>query len=116
MKRPNVRYLLSGFTETTGVRVFAFEGVTDDWVRTAYSVTADLALARKHGIRVQELPLLCRRVLEMRSEDKDQRAFTFAEGDMTIHADRARAEIESHKKKPFAGAAKVGSASTAQAV
>lgn len=97
MKRPGMRYLLSGFTENTGIRVFAFEGVTDDWVRTAYSVTADLALARKYGIRVQELPLLCRGVLERRSDD-DQRAFTLAEGDMTMHADLVRAAIESHKK------------------
>lgn len=100
MKRQNVRYLLSGFTENTGVRVFAFEGVTEDWVRTAYSVTADLALARKHGIRVQELPLLCRGVLERHGDGDDRHAFTFEEDDMTIHADFVRAEIESRKKKP----------------
>lgn len=100
MKRRNMRYLLSGFTENTGIRVFAFEGVTEAWVRTAYSVTADLALARKHGIRVQELPLLCRGVLDRRGESDDRRAFTFEEDDMAIHADFLRAEIESRKKKP----------------
>lgn len=115
MKSAGVQYLLSGFTQNTGLRVFTFEGVADDWAKTAYSVGADLALARKYGIRVQELPLLCRRVLERRTEDGDQRAFTLTEGDMTIHADLVRAAIESQKKKaprrPFTAAATAESAS-----
>ena len=105
-----MQYLLSGFTQNTGFRVFVFEGVTNEWVRTAYRVSADLVLARKHGIRVQELPLLCRGVLERRCNDDDQRAFTLTEGDMTIHADLARAAVESHKKRrpfrPFGAAAR----------
>jgi len=108
MKAVGVQYLLTGFTQDTGVRVFAFYGIAADWARTAYSVKADLALARKHGIQMQELPLLCRAVLERRSESDDQRDFTFTEGDMTLHSDLVRAAIESHKKKgprrPFAAA------------
>lgn len=104
-----MQYILTGFTQDTGFRVFAFEGVTDHWVRTPYSVRADLALARKHGIRVQELPLLCRGLLDRRSDDDDQRTFTFTEGDMTIHSDLVSAALEAHKKKaprrPFAAAA-----------
>jgi hypothetical protein len=104
-----MQYLLTGFTQNTGVRVFVFEGVAADWVRTAYSVSADLPLARKHGIQMQELPLLCRGVLEQRGEDDDRRAFTFTEGDMTLHAGLVRAALELSKKKaprrPFAAAA-----------
>lgn len=103
-----MQYILTGFTHSTGFRVFAFDGVADHWVRTAYSVRADLALARKHGIRVQELPLLCRGLLEQRSEDDDKRAFTFTEGDMTLHADLVRAALEANKRKaprrPFTAA------------
>lgn len=110
MKGTGVQYVLAGFTHSTGFRVFAFEGVADDWVRTTYSVRADLALARKYGIRVQELPLLCRAVLEQRSESDDQRAFTLTESDMTLHANLVSAAIESHRRKaprrPFAAAAK----------
>ncbi len=94
-----MQYLLTGFTQDTGVRVFAFEGVAADRVRTAYSVKADLALARKHGIPMQELPLLCRAILERRSEDDDQRAFTFTEGDMTLHSNLVRAALDSQKRK-----------------
>lgn len=104
-----MQYLLTGFTQDAGVRVFAFEGVTADRVRTVYSVKADLALARKYGIRMQELPLLCRAVLERRGEDDEGRDFAFTEGDMTLHSDVVRTALELHKKKtprrPFAAAA-----------
>jgi len=99
-----MEYRLTGFTQNTGVRVYAFEGVAADWVRTAYSVGADLALARKHGIRMQELPLLCRGILDQRSESDERRAFTFTEGEMTLHANLARAALESRKKKAPRGA------------
>ncbi len=109
MSGAGMQYLLTGFIQNTGVRVFAFECVAADRVRTAYSVKADLALARKHGIQMQELPLLCRGVLERRGEGDEQRAFTFTEGDMTLHADLVRAARDSQKKKgprrPFAAAA-----------
>jgi hypothetical protein len=109
MRAAAVNYLLTGFTESTGFRVFAFEGVTPEWERKTFSVKADLALARKHGIRVQELPLLCRAVLERRTDDNEERAFTFTEGDMTTHASLVSAAIEAHKKKaprrPFAAGA-----------
>ena len=112
-----MRYLLTGFTHDTGVRIFAFEGVAADRDRTEYRVRADLALARKHGIQMQELPLLCRGVLEQRLEGDDQRAFTFTDDDMTLHSNLVRAAIEAQKKKgprrPFAGAA-TASASAAQ--
>jgi hypothetical protein len=104
-----MQYLLTGFTQDTGVRLFAFDGVADHWMRTTYSVKVDLALSRKHGIRMQELPLLCRAVLDQRSASDDRHAFTFTEDDMTIHSDRVRAALEAKQKKtprrPFAAAA-----------
>jgi hypothetical protein len=99
--KASMRYVLTGFTHSTGFRVFAFDGVTEHWVRTSYSVRADLALSRKHGIHMQELPLLCRAVLDRRSEGDDQRAFTFTEDDMTIHSNAMSAAAESRKKKPW---------------
>jgi hypothetical protein len=99
MKGTGMQYILTGFTHNGGFRVFAFEGVTNGAARTAYSVNADLALARKHGIRVQELPLLCRAVLELRDENDDRRAFTFTEGAMTLHSSLVRAALESQKRK-----------------
>lgn len=103
-----MQYLLTGFTQITGVRVFAFEGVASDRVRMAYNVSADLALARQHRIQMQELPLLCRGVLDRRGEADERRAFTFTGDDMTLHSNLVRAAFEAQKKKaprrPFAAA------------
>jgi hypothetical protein len=92
-------YILTGFTHDVGFRVFAFEGIAEDRVRTAYSVRADLALIRKYGIRVQELPLLCRKVLERREGQDPQRTFTYTEAEMRLRADACAAEAASQKRK-----------------
>jgi hypothetical protein len=95
-----MQYILTGFTHDMGFRVFAFEGVGEDRVRTEYRVKADLALIRRYGIRVQELPLLCRAVLERRNETKEQRTFTYTEADMCVQADvRATRDAATQKKK-----------------
>ncbi len=99
MKGTDMHYSLTGFTHSTGFRVFSFEGITAHSVRTTYSVRADLTLARKHGIRVQELALLCHGILERRREEDDQRAFTFTEDDMSVHASLVSASLEAKKRK-----------------
>lgn len=101
MQTPNMQFILTGFSEVAGFRVFAFEGIAADWTRTAFTVRTNLALTRRYGIRLQELPLLCRAVLECR-EGEVQRAFTFTEGDMRLHADRvaARGEAARQRKSP----------------
>ena len=86
MQTPKMQFILTGFSEIAGFRVFAFEGIAADWTRTAFTVRTNLALTRRYGIRLQELPLLCRAVLE-RSDDEEQRALTFTEEDMRLHAD-----------------------------
>lgn len=101
-----MQYILTGFTHDTGCRVFAFEAVGKDRVRGQYSVRADLALIRKYGIPVQELPLLCRGVLERRDEQGDQQAFIYSETDMRRRADdraavQAAAASRKAPRKPF---------------
>jgi hypothetical protein len=94
-----MQYTFTGFTHDAGFRVFAFEGIGEDRVRLPYSVKADLALARKYGIRVQELPLLCREVLEQRT-GADGQAFTYLECDMSVRATAVAAMTERHRKAP----------------
>lgn len=96
-----MRYVLTGFTHDMGFRVFAFDGVGEDRVRSAYRVRTDLALIRRYGIRMQELPLLCRGILERRVED-EERAFTYTEADMRLHADVCAARDAEAKKKKAA--------------
>jgi hypothetical protein len=80
-----MQFILTGFTQDLDFRVFAFEGVAADRSRTAYTIRADLALSRKHGIRVQELPLLCRALLERNAEGEQKHSMTFTEEEMGRH-------------------------------
>jgi hypothetical protein len=59
-----MQFTLTGFTQDTGCRVFAYEGIGEDRVRMRFTVRADLAMSRKYGIRLQELPLMCLGILE----------------------------------------------------
>ena len=96
-----MRYILTGFSHDTVFRVFAFQGVGEDRSRTEYEVKADLVLIRKYGIRVQELPLLCRGILERRHEGDEHRTFTYTEADMSSFCADARAarDAAAQKKK-----------------
>lgn len=86
-----MQFTLTGFTQDVGCRVFAYEGTGEDRVRIRFTVRADLALSRKYGIRLQELPLMCLAILERSSESDEAggtespntlRALTFTEDAM----------------------------------
>ncbi len=97
-----MQFVLTGFTQDLGCRVFAFEGIAVDRMRTPFTVRADLALIRRYGIQIQELPLLCRSVLERRDEASEAQAFTFTEEEMrTCATARAAAKDEAaHRRRP----------------
>jgi hypothetical protein len=98
-----MQFILTGFTQEREFRVFAFEGIAADRVRTPFTVRADLALSRTYGIRLQELPLMCRAILEHREEGEEQNALTFTEDAMRLHASNcvaARALAAQKKKAP----------------
>ena len=94
-----MRFVLTGFTQVTGFRVFTFERIADDRTRTTFAVKTDLALTRRYDIRLQELPLLCRELLERCDEDEQKRTFTYTEAEMVLHASGCAAEREAHKRK-----------------
>jgi hypothetical protein len=91
-----MQFTLTGFTQDSGCRVFAYDGVGEDRIRIKYTVSADLALSRKYGIRLQELPLMCLEILE-RTNAMDEvggaepvvalRALAFTEAAMIRYAD-----------------------------
>ena len=95
-----MQYTLTGFTQDRGFRVFAFEAVAEDRTRSEYKVRTDLDLIRKYSIRVQELPLLCRGVLDRRNVAEEQRTFTYTEADMSLHADCAIRDAAAKRKTP----------------
>ncbi len=94
-----MQFILKGFSQAMAFRVFAFEGIAGGRTRTAFTVRADLALIRKYGIRLQDLPLLCRAVLERRPEGEERRAFTYTEEDMGVYADCAAEREQAARKR-----------------
>jgi hypothetical protein len=94
-----MQFSLTGFTEIMGFRVFAFERVGEDRTRTQCTVKADLALARRFGIQLQELPLLCRGVLERTEAAGLTAALTFSEEAMQTYSHDCAAARDAARKK-----------------
>jgi len=103
-KQSQLRYILEGFVRDRDFRLFNFQAVAtrpseNAGERVAFTVRTDLSLIRKYGIHVQELPLLCRELLERRPVSEVERHFTFTEEDMRVHqAGRMAAEAIIRKK------------------
>jgi hypothetical protein len=94
-----MQYILTGFTHDSGFRVFAFECVGKDRVRTKFQVRADLSLIKKYGIRVQDLPILCLGVLERRNEGEEKRTFTYTEVDMRLNSELCASQAAAAKTR-----------------
>jgi len=96
------QFILTGFSQAAGVRTYAFEGVLDG-KRAPYTVEVELARIGGYGIRIQDLPLLCRDLLQQLPEAEELSAFVFTEQLMRTHAEKvatAREEAEQKKKQP----------------
>ncbi len=94
-----MQFILIGFNHDAGFRVFSFDGIADDHTRSRFVVRTELALIRNYGIQVQELPILCRRLLEQRGEGQRERIVTFTEDEMRIHAANCTAEREAAQRR-----------------
>ena len=99
MENSKRQFVLRGFTEMRGFRVFAFERIATDWSRCMFTVRANLALSRRYGIQLQELPLLCRAVLERTLDGEEKRSFAYDEEDMRDHAATAAARADATKQR-----------------
>ena len=67
------------------------------------TVEVDLALIPGYGIRIQELPLLCRELLQQSAQPDEINALVYTEQQMRGHAEKlsvARAEAALKKKQP----------------
>ena len=97
-------FSLTGFSQTTNVRRYTFQGVTADQTRQEVTVGVDLDLARQYGISLQELPLLCRRFLEEQSSAGKIDSLTFSELEMLgvasrrEEANREAAKTQRHRR------------------
>jgi hypothetical protein len=94
------QFILRGFSQTRGIRIYTFEG-SGDGRRVDYTVEVDLALIPRYGIRIQDLPLLCRELLQQRVGPDEISSVTFTEQDMRSLAERRATEREEaeHRKR-----------------
>jgi hypothetical protein len=94
---------LTGFHQTNGIRYYVYQGQHDDGSSSEFTVGVEVRLLQKHGIGLQELPLLCRRLLEKQNPDASLRAVTFAEDLMKEQADQRAAlkQAAQDKKKTY---------------
>lgn len=101
-QRAQLRFVFDGFKQEAGFRLFAFQRVESDNSRTSFSVRVELGLIRLYGIHVQDLPLLCRDLLERRADSEVAREMTFTEEAMRqYHADRmVEREAAQRRKAP----------------
>jgi hypothetical protein len=94
------QYVLTGFTQAAGIRTYAFESRVDArWI--ACTVAVDLALIPGYGIRIQDLPLLCRELLQHQAKPEEIGPFFFTEQEMRSHAEKLAIvkEKSEHRKK-----------------
>jgi len=96
------QFFLTGFTQAAAIRIYAFDCRVDA-LRIGYTVEVDLALISGFGIRIQDLPLLCRELLQQRAQLDEICTVVFTEQRMRSHAEKlavAREEAEHKKKQP----------------
>jgi hypothetical protein len=93
-----MEFVLAGFRQDNNIRRYLFQGVGVDRKGTEFTVGADLVLVRKYRIPLQELPLLCRHVLEGYGSGQT-RALMFSETDMIGYATRRTAELDAAEQK-----------------
>lgn len=121
-----VEFVLTGFSQENNIRRYTFQALPAGnhkpagTIKKEWTVSADLSLMRKHKIPLQELPLLCKRLVEAQAGDakpadakhgdakhgeskhgetKDD-ALMFTERDMLGYAsNRSAAELAAELKK-----------------
>lgn len=105
-----MEYVLTNFRQLLNIRRFHFSGTTESRERLEFIVGVDLTSARKYGIAVQELPLLCRRFLEQRNDSGQPRGVNFTDAQMADYASQRDVEkklADSKRRGHFKPTAKV---------
>jgi hypothetical protein len=96
-----MEFVFTGFRQESDIRSYTFQIIAADRTRTKVTVGADLSLIRKHRIPLQELPLLCRRLLENHTGGRKSTAtLMFTEKDMLGYvSERVAAEHVAEMKR-----------------
>jgi len=94
-----MRSIFVRFEQVSGIRNFIFDCVSDEkQPAIRIFVSADLALARKYGISLQGLPLVCRQLLESMSLTSTDTQVSVTE-EWMLNISRAAASVTSVRSK-----------------
>lgn len=99
MEQNRSNFVLTGFSHDLGFRVFEFDCVDVARTRTHHTVRADLTLVRKYGVRIQELPLLCRKLLDV--SEAPGPSLTLSEAEMIACAEKEALRNQAKARKPW---------------
>lgn len=91
-----MEFVLTGFRQFETFRRFYFEAVGAGRDRKQVAVDADLDLMRRHRIPLQELPLLCRRLLDSRGKAE---SILFKESDIAQYIKDRNAAMDASLEK-----------------
>jgi hypothetical protein len=92
-----VEFVLAGFRQFDTVRQYYFDAVGENRTRKRVAVGADLDLVRRYRIPMQELPLLCRRLLDAHAKAE---SIMFTERDIVQYVkERAAAADASQERR-----------------
>ena len=91
-----MEFILTGFRHFDNIRRYYFDAIGEDRSRQQVTVNADLTLIRRYRVPLQELPLLCRRLLERRAKLE---TIMFTESDMVRYADERAVEANALRVK-----------------
>jgi hypothetical protein len=86
--------------DENGVRQFAFDCIREDRSKMMVNIRADLTMARKYDIRLQELPLICRQFLDRLGEGGLKPDVTVTEDQMAAIRNAAQSAAEKKPRKP----------------
>src|SRR5262245_53888320 len=89
-------FVLTGVRTFDNIRRYYFDVVGEDRSRQHVTVGADLDLIHRYRIPLQELPLLCRRLLEGHTKIE---TIMFTESDMVRYSNERAAEANALMEK-----------------
>jgi hypothetical protein len=99
-----MKFVLTGYCQNENIRRYSFQGIATGGRRTDWNVGVDLTMLQRHGIPLQEAPLLCSVLLAAQSAQDEGQSLMITESEMRARAEqRARERMESqNKRKPAA--------------
>ena len=98
-----MRFVLTGFCQDENIRRYSFQGIgAGRKDRSEFSVGVDVALLQRHGIPLQEAPLLCSTFLASLGERANDQSWILPDNEIRARAEqRASEHAQSQaKRKP----------------